>query len=88
MFVLINIWRIASHLRWAINPYVASLVIRSSVLSLIQTGHATLKCRFFRVGKTPSDCISAVIGMKFNFTLGRKPLASYDFIVWITQVLD
>ena len=84
IFVLINIRRIASGLRWAINPYVAFLVIRSSVLSLIQTGHATLICRFLRVGKAPSDCISTVIRMKFNVTLRRKPPASYDFIVWKT----
>lgn len=50
MFVLINIRRMASCLRWTINPYVAFLVITSSILSLIQTGHATLICRFLWVG--------------------------------------
>lgn len=82
MFVFIYIWRIASSLVGAINPYIAFLFIWFCISSVIQTSLTTVVCTFFMVGKAPSDSSPTIICMKFSMALGRKLPASKYFGVW------
>lgn len=85
IFVFINIWRVTSSLRWAVNPNITFNCSRFGIFSLIQTRHTTFICRFFRMSKAPSYSSTTIVRMNFGMAFGSELSARQDSAVWIVD---
>lgn len=69
MFVLVNVRREATRLRWAVDPYVTLHLARFGTFGMVQTGLAAIRCTILVMGQPPPNSGTIIVCVKLGMAL-------------------